>query len=255
MKYAGKFVKSSKYFFPSGLCFDGEPILPAYLVAECNPEICQEIATLLCLIFRSGLVLRIVHIQWLRLRLRYRNRNCKNGYQSHFCDCDITMLWTNFSDLAFAIAIAVCERALSGEACVCTLTLPWRWRVNCPADRRSPSPAGNNNNRIPDSATGVLTASQSDLKKMTLILFIVYRMGDSVIQSMNSRDVMPKNVPGWVMKSTFMMGWIMKSTSWCSGMRWDGVGREIHIMVGWDEVGWGRSWNPHHDGVGWGGMG
>ena len=66
--------------------------------------------------------LRAFHIQRLWKPLRSRNHNCKCGYQSHFCDCDdlphhnvnctIEMLWTHICHFTFAIAIAVCERAL-----------------------------------------------------------------------------------------------------------------------------------------------
>ena len=72
---------------------------------------------------------------------------------------------------------------------------------------------------------------------------IVYRWENSVIPPMNSRDVMPKNVPGtwggvgprihimvgwggWVMKSTSCFGgvWsVMKSTSWYGGVGWGRV--------------------------------
>ena len=77
--------------------------------------------------FGSG-NLRLVHIQWLLLRLRKRwlAISLNYGLQSHFCDCDDLryrnvnipkeMLTTHISDvaitIAIAFAIAVCERAL-----------------------------------------------------------------------------------------------------------------------------------------------
>ena len=53
---------------------------------------------------------------------------------------------------------------------------------------------------------------------------IVYRKGDIVMEPMNSRDVLPKNVPG--------VGW--------------GGGGVSHVGVGLGGVGWG--------GWGWGGL-
>ena len=44
-----------------------------------------------------------------------------------------------------------------------------------------------------------------------------------MIRPMNSRDVMPKNVPG--------VGWVMKSTSW-----WDGVGWVMVVETLWGSL-------------------
>ena len=60
-----------------------------------------------------------------------------------------------------------------------------------------------------------------------LVLFIVYQKGDIVMEPMNSRDVLPKNVPGW--------GGVWWGGSCRGGVGWGGVG---HVGVGWGGVGW-----------------
>ena len=57
------------------------------------------------------------------------------------------------------------------------------------------------------------TIRQEMMQDRTLV---VYRKGDIVVEPMNSRDVLPKNVPG--------VGW--------GGVGWGGVG------WGWGGVGW-----------------
>ena len=75
-------------------------------------------------------------------------------------------------------------------------------------------------------------------------IFIVYRKGDIVVEPMNSRDVLPKNVPG--------VGWGGVGWGWGGGgvgmgWGWGGVG---HVGVGWGGVGWG--WGGScRGGVGW----
>ena len=63
---------------------------------------------------------------------------------------------------------------------------------------------------------------------LTVECLIVYRKGDIVTEPMNSRDVLPKNVPG---------------------VGWGGVGG-----VGWWVMVGGVGW-VGHGGVGWGGVG
>ena len=74
---------------------------------------------------------------------------------------------------------------------------------------------------------------------VTITVIIVYRKGDIVMDPMNSRDVLPKNVPG--------VGW--GRVGW-GGSCWGGVG---HVGVGWVMQGWGGSCRGGvgHAGVGW----
>ena len=71
--------------------------------------------------------------------------------------------------------------------------------------------------------TGNPGSATENMKKMQLFTkrIIVYRKGDIVMEPMNSRDVLPKNVPG----------------------------------VGWGGVGWGVGWGSCRGEVGWGGVG
>ena len=44
---------------------------------------------------------------------------------------------------------------------------------------------------------------------LNVIMIIVYRKGDIVMEPMISRDVLPKNVPGWGGVGWGGVGWVM----------------------------------------------
>ena len=91
---------------------------------------------------------------------------------------------------------------------------------------------------------------------------IVYRKGDIVMEPMNSRDVLPKNVPGvgwgWVgVGGVGGDGWVGHVVvGWGGSCRGGlGLGGVGHVGEGWvgscrGGVGWGGSCRG---GVGWGG--
>ena len=90
--------------------------------------------------------------------------------------------------------------------------------------------------------------------------FIVYRKGDIVMDPMNSKDVLPKNVPGvglvmWGGSCRGGVGWVKVGWGGVTHGRvgWGGSCRGGWVMVGWGGVGCIMQGWVGHVGMGWGG--